>query len=199
MRRIATPFDDRVFIVESDPSWPPPDFFTEAELERANQFRQRKRRDEWLLARAAAKQFALERGLCASARECMVERPSLRLPDRSPWFVSISHSDRFAAAAIDSRPIGVDIQMFRDLPESAAHLFLTEKETTVMSDLDLRFRILHFWVAKEAVFKRMGTASTLKQVPLRLIDVGSDGLVFDEVTTVVRADLVIGVTSPVDS
>jgi phosphopantetheinyl transferase len=173
-------------------------WFTDAELATANAFKLESRREEWLHSRLAAKQLALELGLASDPRAITIERPFLIVDGaRSEWFVSLSHSGAYAGAAIDRAPVGIDVQVVRELDERAAHLFLSSEETDQMSGCALPHRILHFWCAKEAAFKqRSGEFVTLRQVPLRLVEQRSDGLLFERVATFATGDRIAAVTRP---
>lgn len=112
-------------------------------------------------------------------------------------FVSISHSGGYAAAAIDIAPVGIDVEELRDLREAAAHLFLTDEETGDMRNVRVGDRMLHFWAAKEAVWKQGdGVTETLKRTPVKLEAETSSGLRFVEVETVAIGDLVVALTRP---
>jgi phosphopantetheinyl transferase len=172
---------------EPDDAW-----FTAGELETAAGFRLDKRRREWKLSRMAAKQLALERGLAQSPHDVIVTRPPVL-----PFHVSISHSAPYAGAAIDDQPIGIDVQTVRELSESAAHLFLSDEEAEVMRACRARDRILHFWTAKEAAWKRLGgSIETLKRVAIRLEATDGDAMRFDVVETTRLGDVVIALTRP---
>jgi phosphopantetheinyl transferase len=173
-------------------------YFSDAELATADGFKLPKRREEWLLARYAAKRLALQRGITGDPRACSVARPML-LVDGAPvnWFVSISHSGPYAAAAVEREPVGVDIEVVRTLSEGTAHLFLSEEETEAMFGCTLEHRALHFWCAKEAAWKRRSEEfATLKQLPLTLVAQGENGLLFDAVETRVEGDVVVALTRP---
>lgn len=173
-------------------------YFRADELATANAFKLEKRRDEWLRARFAAKELALQLGIVDDPRACGIARPML-LVDGAPvtWFVSISHSAPYAAAAIDREPVGVDIQVVRDLSESAVHLFLSDSETEAMRGCALANRVLHFWCAKEAAWKpRSGELATLRQLPLRLREERTNGLRFDVVETTAMDDAIFAITLP---
>jgi phosphopantetheinyl transferase len=143
----------------------------EPPLIEAPEFKLEKRRREWMLSRAAA---AL-------------------LPDAR--FVSYSHSEPYAAAAKDDVAVGIDVQVVRDISERMAHLFLTEEETEAMSRCAVAHRLLHFWCAKEAEWKRHGGGTvTLKRTPIALIESRCDGLRFDVVETVAIGDLIVALT-----
>jgi phosphopantetheinyl transferase len=162
--------------VELSPAW-----FTAEELEEANAFRLQKRREEWMRARIAAKQLALDRGLAEDPRDVRVTRPRF----------SISHSGPYAAAAFG----GIDVQVVRTISESAAHLFLTDAEAEQMRASPIEHRLLHFWCAKEAAWKDQGgMIETLKQVPLEVVGARGSGLVFDRVETIAIDDIIIALT-----
>lgn len=193
MIAIASPWPERVVIVRgaAEPAW-----FTDHELATARAFRLRKRADEWLLARAAAKQLALQLGLADDAQRVTVERPFLCI-DGAPteWQVSLSHSAPYAGAMAGREPVGVDVQVVREIAEWSSHLFLTEAETAEMQGCAVPHRVLHFWCAKEAAWKqRSGEYATMKQAPLHLMDERADGLRFDCVETRAIGDLIVAVT-----
>ncbi len=173
-------------------------WFTDTELEIANGFKLAARREEWLHSRLVAKQLAIELGLANDPRAITIDRPFLVIGGvRTHWYVSLSHSGAYAGAAIDRAPIGLDVQVVRELDERAAHLFLSPEETDRLSGCALSRRILHFWCAKEAAWKqRSEEFVTLRQVPLRLVAERADGLLFDSVETFATDDLIAAVTLP---
>lgn len=184
------------FLIISEP--PAQDLFTHEELAIANAFNLAKRRDEWLLSRAAAKQLAMQLGLTSDPRSVRVERPTLIIGGAAAeWHVSLSHSMPYAAAAIDRHPIGIDIQVVRDLAESASHLFLSDEETDAMRRCAIPNRVIHFWCAKEAAWKqRSSEFTTMKQLPIRLVSASASGLLFDVVETMAMGELVVALTHP---
>jgi phosphopantetheinyl transferase (holo-ACP synthase) len=136
-----------------------------------------KRRLEWMLSRIAEKELR-RRG---AAGNC----------------VSFSHSGRYGAAALDANPIGIDVETLREISESAAHHFLTDAEIEAMQRCTITWRMLHFWSAKEAAWKRLGgSLPTLKRVPLSLVGEQTDGLRFDGVETFATDDLIAALTLP---
>jgi phosphopantetheinyl transferase len=173
-------------------------WFSDAELASSREFRLQKRQTEWKHGRLAVKQLAIDLGLCVSARDCVFDRPRLLVQgEDADRFVSISHSGGYAAAAIDMAPVGIDVEEVRDLRETAAHLFLTDDETGDMRSVRVSNRLLHFWAAKEAVWKqRDGVTETLKRTPVKLEAETSSGLRFVEVETVATRDLVVALTRP---
>lgn len=165
-----------------DESW-----FADEEIDEARSFAREKRRFEWLLSRYAAKKLALERGLVADPRLFDLRSATI--------FRSLSHSGPYAAAALDDAPVGVDIQVVREVSEKASHLFLKPEEERAMLDVPIENRLIHFWAAKEAAWKRLGgRVTTLKRVSLRLGGVTESGLKFDGVETVRIGDVVIALT-----
>jgi phosphopantetheinyl transferase (holo-ACP synthase) len=175
------------------------DWFSPGEVALAASFRAPKRIEEWKRSRIAAKRLALDLGLCASARDCVVDRPWLRAPD-AVRHVSISHSHGYAGAAIDVEPVGIDVEQIRELEESAAHLFLSEAETDDMRGCSIAHRVIHFWAAKEAAWKKCGGAiETLKRVPLKLEAEAATGLRYDDVETFATDDVVVALTRPTAS
>ena len=166
---------DRALILvgdEIDERW-----LTAEELRTAEKFHLEKRRVEWKASRIAARQLARQRG------------------ESNPAFVSFSHSGPYAGAAIDSIPIGLDVQTVRALSDAALHLFLTEPEVDAMHACGLADAVIHFWSAKEAEWKRRGGAiETLKRVPIHLEDVVENGLRFDRVDTIRIGEVVVALT-----
>ena len=173
-------------------------WFSPAEIEESRQFTLQKRRTEWKHGRLAVKQLAIDLGLCMSARDCVFNRPRLLVRGEDMHrFVSISHSGGYAAAAIDQEPVGIDVEELRDLREAAAHLFLTDDETSDMRNVAIDGRMLHFWAAKEAVWKQgHGVTETLRRTPIKLETETESGLRFCEVETFATADLVVALTRP---
>lgn len=161
-------------------------------------FPREKRREEWMHARIAAKQLAIDKGLCTDPRAIRVERPRIFINGEPSEFVSISHSHPYAGAALDREPVGIDVQVIRELREEAAHLFLSDDETSAMRSTNIAHRLIHFWCAKEAAWKqRYGEVTTLKQIPLILVEEREDGLLFDTVETISRDDVVVALTRPI--
>ena len=193
MTRIPTPWPHACLVLTEWSSV----VFTEEELRYAAALKLEKRRNEWLLSRAAAKQLAVELQIATNPWAVTVDRPDLVIDGRKRgWHVSLSHSGVYAAAAIGPSPIGIDVQTIRELSESAAHLFMTDDEAAVMRRCTVPNRLLHFWSAKEAAWKqRAGAVETLKQVPLTLVREKADGLVFRQAETVLCGDVIVALTA----
>ena len=155
----------------------PESWFEEGELAEMRSFARPKRQKEWMLSRIAEKELRRRgtRGSC----------------------VSFSHSGGFGAAAIDDQPVGIDVESLREISEGAAHLFLQEGEIESMRQCTIRHRMLHFWSAKEALWKqRDGSVPTLKKVPLLFEGHSENGLRFQGVETIASGDLIAALTLP---
>jgi len=166
------------------------EWFTPEELQEIETFRLEKRRNEWKLSRVAAKHLAIELGIAAHPRACRINERRI-----GESFVSLSHSGPYAAAAIDRKPVGVDVEVLRAIDEGASHLFLTAQEEEDMRSCTIRNRLLHFWSAKEAEWKRHGgLIETLKRVPIVLEHESRDGILFDRVETRLVGDVIVSLT-----
>ena len=140
-------------------------------------FPREKRRLEWMLSRIAEKE--------------------LRKRGAQGDYVSYSHSGKYGAAAIDARPVGIDVELLRNISESAARHFLTDDEIAAMERCTIANRMLHFWSAKEAVWKlRGGAVPTLRRLRIQLEAENADGLRFDTVETFAMSDLIAALTLP---
>jgi len=138
-------------------------------------FPREKRRVEWMLSRIAEKE--------------------LRKRGAKGDHVSFSHSGEYGAAAIDTRPVGIDVEVLRVIPESASRFFLTEDELAMMRRCSIANRLLHFWSAKEAVWKqRGGSVLTLKKIRLHLESEETTGLRFQNVETFSLGEIVAALT-----
>src|SRR5262249_6216678 len=112
-------------------------------------------------------------------------------------YISLSHSHGAAAAAIDRTPVGVDVECVREIDEKVARHFMVEKEIASMEQCTILHRVLHWWCAKEALWKQQGGAlRSLKQIRLRLEAEGERGLRFSGVETFATGDYVAGLTRP---
>lgn len=141
------------------------------------EFKTAKRKTEWMLSRIAEKELR-KRG---AKGDC----------------VSYSHSGKYGAAAIDVRPIGIDVEVLRDISESAARHFLNDDEIAAMQRCAIAHRMLHFWSAKEAVWKQHGgSVPTLKRLRLRLESESAAGLRFQNVETFAIGELIAALTLP---
>jgi phosphopantetheinyl transferase len=110
--------------------------------------------------------------------------------------VSYSHRGPYGAAAVGEAPVGIDVELAREIRPDSARFFLTEDETADARRCAIDRPLLHFWCAKEAAWKQhvgrvLNPSPTLKHVPLRLLEESARGLLFDVVETVAIGDLVV--------
>lgn len=157
-------------IVRSDALANADAWISDSERATAAGFRLDRRRDEWLLGRLAAKQLALELGLCTVPRECAVPtrgvRPTLLIRQKpTDLFLSLSHTEGVAAAAISPSPIGVDVQIERTVTPDATRFFLNDEESDLF-DPHTGSPLLDLWSAKEAALKAAGV-ERYREVRLR--------------------------------
>lgn len=136
-----------------------------AEAERCRKFGS-KRYKEFLAARLALKQLSRKLGTVApsvppEAMETLDEDPvKPRLPQAGkepPLFVSVSHSGRYAAAAVADRPLGLDVESGAQKAVKGRSLFMneTEQALTEGSHLGPESAALRVWTIKEAVAKAL--------------------------------------------
>jgi 4'-phosphopantetheinyl transferase EntD len=169
------------------------EWLSDEELATAAAFALPKRRAEWVLSRVAAKQLARARGFAGDVRALAVARPRLATGE----FVSLSHSAGVAAAAIDEGPVGIDVERRRALDERIARHFLTEDEIAAMEQCALPDRLLHWWSAKEAAWKRHGgRVRFLREIALKLEAESTTALRFDQVETCATEGVIVALTRP---
>ena len=151
-------------------------WFSAEELAIVDAFVREKRREEWMLSRIAEKE--------------------LRRRGARGGRVSYSHRGAYGAAAVDDAPVGIDVEVARDIRPESARFFLTDDEADDARRCSIDRALLHFWCAKEAAWKQRGGAlPTLKRVPIRLLAARADGLLFDIVETVAVGDVIVAVTT----
>jgi len=175
MRVIALPEDWSALVVAEVEE--PRRWFTAEELAIVDAYPRAKRREEWMLSRIAEKELR-HRGVRGA-------------------HVSYSHRGAYGAAAVGDAPVGIDVEVVRDVRPDSARFFLTDAEAADAQRCAVDRALLHFWCAKEAAWKQRGGAlPTLKRVPLRLLRESERGLVFDAVETFAVDDVVVAVTRP---
>lgn len=70
--------------------------------------------------------------------------------------ISITHSHHFSAIIISNEPVGIDIEMQRDIILKIAHKFVNDEELERLQKIDINDYIKKLtvkWGAKEAIFK----------------------------------------------
>lgn len=156
---------------------------TGEEQQRLRGFARPRRQAEWSASRIAAKLLAVELGLCSDPRACAIvssyRKPQLAIEGLDgEWHVSISHSSGAGAAALDRRPIGIDIQMPRQLNPRVTKFFLNSGELEQLRGVRIENPMIHFWCAKEAAFKLKAGPGWLKRVSIELRGETAVGLAF---------------------
>ena len=109
-----------------------------------------------------------------SATVCTAEngRPYI---EGEKFFISISHSDAFVAAALSDRAVGIDVEMIKPISKRLLLRVLCDSEfdfvtsgaelSDTVTDKEILNRFFEVWTAKEAYFKKQGTGITnLKEV-----------------------------------
>lgn len=66
---------------------------------------------------------------------------------------SISHSGDYAVCAVDSNPIGIDIEKIREINLKIAERFCNQSE---LEYINSKNRLFEIWTAKEAAYKMLG-------------------------------------------
>lgn len=95
------------------------------------------------------------------------------LPDGKPYLenislnLSISHSGDFAVCAVSKKPVGIDIQLKRDISLEVAKKFCNQDELNYINSSNTKNeqqnRFYEIWTAKEAGFK-CGIAKSFKNI-----------------------------------
>lgn len=71
-------------------------------------------------------------------------------------YISITHSHHFSAIIVSNEPVGIDIEMQRNIILKIAHKFVNDQELNRLQKTDLAEYIKKLtvkWGAKEAIFK----------------------------------------------
>jgi len=128
---------------------------------------------EWLMGRIVAKDTA-RTWLARRTGEAMLHpilvnvandpngRPVLELPDGhgTAPFVSITHKDRIAAAAVSSSPVGIDVEILNADNDLRLDDFATATEVRRIAEIggdgDPEW-VMRVWCAKEAASKALAT------------------------------------------
>ena len=138
--------------------------FTARELATYGAFPVQKRKDEWRAGRLAVKKAILEThaGLQATDVEVAADdrtgRPRLLLRgSESALWISITHREGLAVAAVSPAPVGIDLETFEDRTRAFLEEAFHVKELRgLLEAADPRFDAACMWAAKEAALKRAG-------------------------------------------
>lgn len=83
-----------------------------------------------------------------------------------PLFFSLSHSGNYAACAVSTRPVGLDLEQIRPLRPALLHIFSDGERAWVGADAA---RFAQLWTAKESLVKCRGAAlGSLRRLPLSM-------------------------------
>lgn len=116
-----------------------------------------------MLRRAGATDLSLAYGTCE--KPYLSNYPNLHF--------NISHSGTYAACAVSSEPVGVDIEEICDHGRVVAeHCFLPHELSWLYSQADTARAFTRLWVRKESYIKLVGTGLSLE--PLTFSVVGED-------------------------
>lgn len=77
---------------------------------------------------------------------------------------NISHSGEWIVCAIDSNPIGIDVEEINDIDLCIAHRFFTMEEHRDLMELDEKYRLDYFfdlWTLKESYIKAQGKGMSI--------------------------------------
>ena len=132
-------------------------WFTDAE--RGQEFAAEKRRTEWRAGRLAAKAAAMQLDDSLAATDVTVVnqdsgRPVLHIRGEPvDVTLSLTHRDGLAIAAISQDPLGIDLEVVEERPETWLHESFNEAEQPLAASA---MGATCLWAAKEAAFKRIG-------------------------------------------
>lgn len=76
-----------------------------------------------------------------------------------PWHFNLSHSKGWVAVALDTQPVGIDVQVFRPVSEKLVARVCSDKERQWLCSLPSTKQQQGFaflWCGKEAIFKASG-------------------------------------------
>ncbi len=80
------------------------------------------------------------------------------------FYFSLSHSHGVAVVAVSDSPVGVDIELVRDIRQGTAEKMLTERELHSiegLADIERAAAIIELWSRKESRFKMQGGEALL--------------------------------------
>ena len=90
---------------------------------------------------------------------------------RIPLEFNLSHSGSFAAIAVSTEPVGVDIEAWKeDLPvaDLAAHEFRKDESAAIGNSSEPHLLFYRLWTAKEAVMKCTGLGLSLPPASIQI-------------------------------
>lgn len=118
-------------------------------------FRHAPSRQRSLAGELALRHLLEKEGIDATIARLPSGQPVL---EGSDVFVSIAHCDELIACAVDSRPIGIDVEKIQPVKPGMPERICTEEELAYVQNSPERF--FEIWTAKEAWFKLQSTGIT---------------------------------------
>lgn len=150
-----------------DPPWPLAELWgvlSPAERRRASAFHGSELQRRFVVRRGALR-LVVAACVGADAAALTLRRgrhgkPALAVPDRAVCF-NAAHTDGVALYAVASRPVGVDVEAVRHLPDARAVAELCcsvreRRELAAYAGAELDAALLHAWTQKEAYLKGVG-------------------------------------------
>ncbi len=154
--------------------------FDSDELLLAGSFRVEKRRAEWFSSRLAAKMLACTQSLATGPLDVRVvmhgRRPLLMVGGSvANANLSISHSHGLAAAVVDTRRVGVDIEKKRVIAPRATRFYLHDEELASAQASKTDTPLIHLWAAKEAAWK-ISNPPTVRFIRITILESSEQGM-----------------------
>lgn len=118
---------------------------------RFKEIKSEKRKKEWLTVKCLLQTIML-------GKECII----LYSTEGRPYleggvFLSVSHSKDYVCIALNlHNPVGVDIQVKKDIIEQGKQFFMRDDELSELGYFKVKDKLHIYWSAKEAVFKYFG-------------------------------------------
>lgn len=111
---------------------------------------------EWI-----AKTLIAEKSGC-DIKDIHIYRDSKGKPytDKENIYFSISHSGEYVCVAIDTSPIGIDIEIIREINLNITKKVCNHSDMLFLNSGDKNLNFFKIWTAKEAYFKMTGTGIT---------------------------------------
>ena len=79
--------------------------------------------------------------------------PKRSFPRGENWSISHSGDFSFVLSWASTRSFGLDVEDEKELRGEAVHLFLSDKELTMLADQKIQIELVQLWTIKEALFK----------------------------------------------
>ncbi len=135
-------------------------YLTDEEQVRRKSFKSPRRRLTFTMGRVAARRLLSRRlAIPETAVNLVIHESGAVDVDGFDGFLSITHTDETAVAAVSGQPIGIDIESHAERADDLYKYVLTESQYPLLgrSGLDRNSTVLICWVVKEAVVKGMRT------------------------------------------